>query len=66
MTLEEITQKIQQIEDAKHDDETAHSLEDDLHQAVLKSIANKTCPTPRTAAWLALTTLKIDFERWCA
>jgi hypothetical protein len=49
------------------DDEAAHSLEDDLHRAVLRHIADR--PTSRAngqLARLALRTQHLNFARWCA
>lgn len=48
------------------DDERAHGAEDELHQALLRSIADGTCENPKACAAEALKTLDIDFARWCA
>lgn len=48
------------------DPEVAHSLEDDLHGAVLKAIAEKRTQDPQGIAGAALRTLSSDFARWCA
>lgn len=47
------------------DDETAHSLEDDMRRAVLQAIADG-YPDATELAKLALTSDDISFARWCA
>ena len=40
MTLQDVIEKVKYIDSIKGDDESAHSHEDELHQAVLKEIAS--------------------------
>ncbi len=47
------------------DDEVAHSLEDDLHVAVLRLVAAGH-PEARELAAAALETVDVDFARHCA
>ena len=58
--------KMLEVYACQTDDEKAHALEDELHQAVLKAIADGTCEDPRMCAAQALKTLEIPFARWCA
>ena len=51
---------------ADYDEETAHSCEDKLHQAVLRAICNGEAETPATLCAVAIKTLDILFARWCA
>lgn len=46
------------------DGEAAHSIEDQLHQAVLRAFARGVNDPALAAA--ALTSLTIEFSRWCA
>lgn len=64
MTVEEVRERVALIRaaSADDDDERAHGLEDQLHQDVLRYLADN---GHRIAAE-ALTTLDIDFARWCA
>jgi len=66
MTLDEIEAQIEKIRQTKWDDECAHSMEDDLHQRVLRAISVGELADPKAAAELALRTLDIEFFRWCA
>lgn len=67
MMLDEIRSRIDFIRRvAGIDDEMVHSREDDLHQAVLDAIAKGECDDPQECARIALTTLDIKFNRWCA
>lgn len=66
MNLDEVNARLAQISEAAADDERAHSMEDELHQAVLRSIADGSCDNPAHCAAAALTSLKLDFARWCA
>lgn len=67
MMLDEMRSRIDFIRKiAGIDDEMAHSREDDLHQTVLDVIAKGECDDPQEYAKLALTTLDIKFNRWCA
>lgn len=65
LTLAEIEQKAAEIEAAAHDPESAHSLEDELREQVLQTIADG-CADPQALARAALKTRELDFERWCA
>ena len=66
MTPEEVKQRVQDIRDSVSDDETAHSMEDDLYFDVLASIAAGLCSDPAKCAEEATKTAEIDFARWCA
>lgn len=66
MTAEIVRRRVQDIRECAGDDEAAHSMEDQLHQDVLQSIADFECDSPYVCAKLALETKAIDFARWCA
>ena len=66
MSLEDVKKAIEKIEAVSADDEAAHSYEDDLHKDVLHAIADGTAEDPKAMAELALTTVDIEFARWCA
>lgn len=66
MTIQDVQVALNNIRDSKDDDEVAHSMEDDLHQAVLLAIADGTAEEPKIMARLALESLNINFSRWCA
>lgn len=63
ITVEYIKKEISDIREL--DPESAHSSEDDLHQDVLKAIANG-ATNPAELAREALKSLKLDFPRWYA
>lgn len=65
MTIDEVKDRLAKIDYAKHDDQYAHSLEDELHQDVLLAIATFDCGNPAALAKEALKTLDINFYRWC-
>lgn len=67
MTINEARHRIKEIQRLadEGDSEAAHSREDRLHQDVLRAIVDGVDDAPEFAA-LALSTLSIDFERWCA
>lgn len=67
MTIEDVEKRIEEIKTkvAEHDDEGAHSSEDALHEEVLRAIAAGATNAQDLAA-MALTTLQLDFCRWCA
>lgn len=65
MTAAEAEARVQQIRDEANDPETAHALEDQLHEDVLQAIALDH-PDPAALAKIALTTRQIRFVRWCA
>jgi len=66
LTVADVAAAVAKIERVRGDDEAAHGREDDLHQRVLRHIADETCDDPRGCAAEALKTLKIKFARWCA
>lgn len=66
LTPEVISGMVARIAWKSCDEEVAHGLEDDLHQMVLKAIADGTCADPSGCARAALETLKLDFARHCA
>ena len=66
MNVKDVLEKVQEIKMMAHDDEAAHSREDDLHQDVLRAIAEGRCDDQSACAEAALKTLDIDFSRWCA
>ncbi len=66
MSPEEIFCRVKAIGEIARDDEAAHGEEDRLHQDVLRAIANGKCERPSECAALALGTLMIAFQRWCA
>ncbi len=66
MTPDDVDFEFNAIANLVDDDEKAHGLEDDLHQAVLKAIADGTATDPTECARRALKTLSLDFARWCA
>lgn len=65
MTIEEVKNRVAQIVAIRGDDEVAHGKEDDLWRDVLRHIADGGAGA-RELAIEALTTLDIEFERWCA
>lgn len=62
MTPEEVRERVAIIRREADDDEKAHSLEDALHQDVLRYFA----ATGNEVAKAALESLDIEFARWCA
>jgi hypothetical protein len=48
------------------DDEQAHCDEDILYEDVLRAIADGTAEDPKLCAFVALSTLEIEFSRWYA
>jgi len=66
ITPEWVREEVQFIRECAADDESAHSAEDALHQAVLLAISEDRCPSPKTCAMEALKSRLIDFARWCA
>lgn len=66
MTVATIDECLAAIRDSASDDEDAHSMEDDLHQTVLRAIANGSCNDAAACADWALRSLKIKFSRWQA
>lgn len=57
---------VYEIAKIQDDDEAAHSLEDRLHRAVLRAVAEGRCEDPARCAELATTSLDLTFGRFCA
>jgi hypothetical protein len=66
MTVDEVNQRVRDIEASRRDDEAAHSMEDDLWRDVLTAIACGMCDNPAACANAAIRTQEIEFARWCA
>lgn len=66
MTREEIEARIKEIKNRSHDDEIAHSLEDQLYENFIEWIAESAGNEAGELAELVLTTREISFARWCA
>ncbi len=64
MTVAEVEHRVQQLALVAHDNETAHTQEDDLYEELLEDIANGTCVDPRECAREALKTKLLPFRRW--
>jgi hypothetical protein len=62
MTEQDTRNRVTEIEDNKHDDEAAHSLEDKLYLDVLRQLAEQ----GNTLAAEAIKASDIEFARWCA
>ncbi len=64
MNIETVRRLIRgiEIEALDHDDEVAHTLEDELYLQVLRHHAVQGCPLAKEA----LKTQDIEFARWCA
>lgn len=65
MTPEDVRNRVTTINNLRHDDEAAHSEEDDLYKDVLQLIALGAVE-PAALAREALKTKTIKFARWCA
>ena len=65
MDVKEVKKRVAEIKKVMGDQEAAHSLEDQLYQAVLESIV-KDPSNAQELAKEALKTIKLDFERWYA
>ncbi|MCF3101451.1 hypothetical protein IPZ58_07635 [Streptomyces roseoverticillatus] len=65
MTVEDVARRLAEIAHFRDDAEVAHGLTDELHIAVLRSIAAG-APDAETLAAAALRSETIDFNRWCA
>lgn len=65
MTIADVVARVDEIENASGDPESAHSLEDDLWRDVLQAIADG-APNAAGLAREALKTQDISFPRWCA
>ena len=66
MTVADVEHRLDKIERKRGDDEVAHSWEDELHQDVLRAIADGQCSDPAAIARTALLSDEIEFSRWCA
>ena len=66
MTVDEIKIQVKIIGEVAGDAEVAHAYEDQLHQTVLRNIAEGMCEDPTGCAAAALLTNEFDFPRWCA
>jgi hypothetical protein len=69
ITLHEVRRRVEEIERTAGqphcDDENAHSLEDELHVAVLRAVAEgMAAEDAAELAREALTTCDLDFCRW--
>lgn len=65
MTVEGIRQKVAEIRAAADDPESAHALEDELYEAVLRGIVAGDAYYVSLCEE-ALKSKEIDFPRWCA
>ncbi|UNY40688.1 hypothetical protein KLEB271_gp63 [Bacillus phage vB_BauS_KLEB27-1] len=65
MTVDDVRKRVEVIRNEAEaaDNETAHSMEDELYAEVLKAIANG-ADNPEKLAAEALETEKIEFYRW--
>ena len=66
LKVSDVEATVEKIRKLAHDDEWAHSAEDELYRYVLQSIAHGTCEDPAACAAAALATETIKFERWRA
>lgn len=67
MNVSEVRKRVKQVRESAADFERAHSLEDELHHDVLRSIARGTAvPDAASLATEALRTRRIRFARACA
>jgi hypothetical protein len=66
MTLEEIQKRIDAIDAIADDDESAHSLEDQLYTDFINYVASINNESLAAKAKLVLSTQNIEFSRWCA
>lgn len=67
MTIDEVKYRVDQIEKVASDFEDAHSKEDNLHQDVLRHLADHaSAPEDRDLARAALESTAIEFGRYCA
>jgi hypothetical protein len=75
MTPEEARARVERIKDVTFDDESAHSMEDELYANVVRTLASIQDNPDFTffdlaelvqVAQIALETENISFARWCA
>ena len=65
MTLQEVRERVAEIERIQDNNEAAHTAEDDLYHDVLESLAHCKDRYARRLAAEALKSQKIAFGRWC-
>lgn len=65
MSIEEIETRLARIRDCADDPETAHAIEDSLHQGFIEYVASLEIPIAKKAKRV-LESRKIEFPRWCA
>lgn len=65
ISLAQVNEVLDYIVKIADDDESAHSIEDQLREAVLRKIASGAHDAGHLAA-LVLTSSQIKFSRWCA
>lgn len=65
ITIEEVEARVRMVESRKDDNESAHGIEDDLYEDVLRAIAEGS-PEATALARAALKSKDVDFARWCA
>ncbi|MBB4893368.1 hypothetical protein FHS39_002399 [Streptomyces olivoverticillatus] len=65
LTVEDVARRLAEIAHHQHDDEAAHSLEDQLHADVLRTIAAG-APDAEFLAAAALRSGTVNFARWTA
>lgn len=66
MTKSEVANRVAEIRALRGDDEVQHSKEDELHRDVLLAIAEGRAEDPAGVARMALTSLRLKFNRWAA
>ena len=66
MTIDDIKTELEHIKKIASDDESAHSLEDQLHKRFIQFIAGTADENLAKMAREVLKSSKIQFERWCA
>lgn len=66
MNIEEVRQKVAEIEKCKNDSERAHDQEDLLHVAFIRFVAETGNKTLSAMAKEVLKTGEISFPRWTA
>lgn len=65
LTVQQVEALVAEVFTIRHDDDTAHGLEDSIHQHVLYAIASGAAD-PVALAAAALRTREIDFGRYTA
>jgi hypothetical protein len=68
VTIEEAMRRVEEIRAIAGDDETAHSLEDQLRADFIRWVAKNQQPsdTAQAIALVVESTRGIEFARWCA